>query len=220
MAITGFDLNDPTVIADPYPHYAWLREQAPVYHSEDPDLWILSRHEDVANAVRDAAHFSSELMAYPLRGNPFNSAQRVPHRVATLLNRRPLVRAFFRTLLTSDPPQHTQLRRKVSRAFTPRRISAWERRIREITDRLVDDIAAKPTDDPVDLVAELASPLPTVVIAEMLGIPSDRHADFKRWSDNLVDGLLTGGSIANMLRSAAQISWFFARVVRDRKSVV
>ncbi len=217
MTRTRFDLNDPTVIADPYPHYAWLREEAPVYHSTSPDLWILSRHEDVANAVRDAEHFSSELMAYPLRDNPFNPSQQIPHRLARLLNRLPIVRMFFRTLLTSDPPHHTQLRRKVSRAFTPRRISSWEPRIRDITERLIDDIAAKPADGEVDLVAELASPLPTVVIAEMMGIPANRHSDFKRWSDNLVDGLLTGGRVTKMLHSAIQITWFFARVVRERR---
>jgi cytochrome P450 len=213
MTRTQFDLNDPAVITDPYPHYAWLRDEAPVYRSTDPDLWILSRRDDVAVAVRDASLFSSDLgKAERFDDNPFNPTIKIPRRLAGLLGRI----APLRTLLTSDPPDHTQLRHKVSRAFTPRRINAWEPRIREIAERLLDDIAAKPESGPIDLVANLASPLPTIVIAEMMGIPAHRRDDFKRWSDNLVNGLLTDGSKTKMLTSAVGISWFFARIVRAR----
>jgi cytochrome P450 len=214
MTRAHFDLNDPTMIADPYPHYAWLRDEAPVYHCTDPDLWVLSRHNDVAFAVRDAKRFSSDLSkASRFDDNPFNPTMKFPHILAAVLGRV----LPIRTLLTSDPPDHTQLRRKVSRAFTPRRIAAWEPRIREIAERLVADVAAKPSEEPIDLVTTLASPLPTIVIAEMMGIPADRHADFKRWSDNLVNGLLTGGSKTKMVTSAVEISWFFARAVRKRR---
>jgi cytochrome P450 len=194
-----------------------LREHAPVYHSTSPDLWILSRHDDVEVAVRDAKRFSSDLTSSSLDANPFNPSRNLPPALTKVVIRVPFVKMLLRTLLTSDPPQHTQPRRKVSRAFTPRRISAWEPRIREITERFVDDIARKGGDDDVDLVAELASPLPTIVIAEMMGIPVDRHPDFKRWSDDLVNGLLTGGSARKLLTSAIQIAWFFARVVRQRR---
>ena len=214
MTQTLFDLNDPTVIADPYPHYALLRDAAPVYHSRHPDLWVLSRHEDVAVAVRDANRFSSDLnTSSSFSDNPFNPAIKVPSWLAAALRRV----VSTRTLLTSDAPEHTQLRRKVSRAFTPKRIAAWEPRIREIAERLIDNIAAKSSDESVDLVDDLASPLPTIVIAEMMGVPEDRHDDFKRWSDNLVNGLLTGGDRMKMLTSAAAISWFFARTVRQRR---
>jgi cytochrome P450 len=214
MTATHFDLNDPTVIADPYPHYAWLRDEAPVYHSADPDLWVLSRHDDVAVAVRDANRFCSDLSkASRFDDNPFNPTMKVPRGLAAALGRI----VPFRTLLTSDPPEHTQLRHKVSRAFTPRRIDAWEPRIRAIAERLVNDIAAKASDEPIDLVSNLASPLPTIVIAEMMGIPAERHDDFKRWSDNLVNGLLTGGGNIKMLTSAVAVSWFFARTVRARR---
>ena len=123
MTRTQFDLNDPAVITDPYPHYAWLRDEAPVYRSSDPDLWILSRRDDVAVAVRDATLFSSDLgKAARFDDNPFNPTIKIPRRLAGLLGRI----VPLRTLLTSDPPDHTQLRHKVSRAFTPRRINAWE----------------------------------------------------------------------------------------------
>jgi cytochrome P450 len=214
MTRTHFDLNDPSMIADPYPHYAWLRDEAPVYHSADPDLWILSRHEDVVVAVRDAKRFSSDLTnASRFDDNPFNPRMRFPHWLGAVLGRI----VPLRTLLTSDPPDHTQLRKKVSRAFTPRRINAWEPRIREIAEHLVDEIAARGNNEPIDLVSDLASPLPTIVIAEMMGIPAERHDDFKRWSDNLVNGLLTGSDTRKMFTSAVAISWFFARTVRQRR---
>lgn len=214
MTRTQFDLNEPSLIANPYPHYAWLRDEHPVYHCTDPDLWVLSRYDDVAVAVRDANRFSSDLgNASRFADNPFNPTMKVPSWLLPVLGGIVPVRS----LLTSDPPHHTQLRRKVSRAFTPRRIAAWEARIWDIAERLVDDIAAKADGATIDLVGELASPLPTIVIAEMMGIPADRQKDFKRWSDNLVNGLLTDGSKAKLLSSAVAISVFFARTVRARR---
>ncbi|ROO86941.1 cytochrome P450 [Actinocorallia herbida] len=202
--MTAFDLNDPDFIANPYPVYAWLRDVAPVHYGTTNDLWLVSRHDDVLAVLRDARRFSSDLGNAD--DNPFNPALRSPRALSRLLDRLPPAR----TLLTSDPPDHTQLRRKVAKAFTPRRIAALEPRIRQIAEQLVDDLDG-------DLVRDLASPLPTIVIAEMMGIPAARRDDFKRWSDELVDGLLTGGSRLKMARSAIAISWFFARTVRSRR---
>lgn len=209
-----FDLNDPAVIADPYPHYARLREQAPVYRSTGSNLWVVSRHDDVMAVLRDPERFSSDLgrMSKGLQGNPFNPSMKVPG-LGRVAGRIP----WLRVLLTSDPPEHTVLRRKVNRAFTPRMMAAWENRIHEIAERLVDDLVAAGRSGPVDLVASVASPLPTTVIAEMMGIPAARQDDFKRWSDELVDGLLTGGSQVRLIRSAVEISAFFARTVRRRR---
>jgi cytochrome P450 len=190
MTNNPFDLNNPAVIDDPYPHYAHLRDDAPVYYCAELDLWILSRHDDVAVAVRDATRFSSDLTSSGLTANPFNPSLKIPRWLGTFITRGP----SLRILLTSDPPEHTMLRCKVSRAFTPRTIAAWEPRIREITERLVDDMIASAQPGSADLVRDLASPLPTMVIAEIMGIPAERQDDFKRWSDNLVNGLLTGGS--------------------------
>ena len=176
-APAAFDLNDPAVIADPYPTYARIR---------DPDT------------------FSSDLrgLAKDLRVNPFNPSMRVPRRVAALGARLP----WARVLLTSDPPEHTVLRRKISRAFTPRMIAEWESRIRDISEALVDELLAASGTGPIDLVDQLASPLPTTVISEMLGVPSERRDDFKRWSDDLVGGLVSTGSIRRMLTSVTTSS--------------
>src|SRR5205807_8383671 len=173
-------LNDPAVIADPYPIYARLRDEAPVAYVEDVDLWVLSRYDDVLAALRDPGKFSSDLrgLANGLRVNPFNPTMKIPRRLAALGGRLP----WARVLLTSDPPEHTVLRRKISKAFTPRMITEWEPRIRQITESLVDDLRGQARLGTVDLVRQLGSPLPTTVIAEMLGVPGERREDFKRWS--------------------------------------
>ncbi|MFI6867311.1 cytochrome P450 [Nocardia sp. NPDC050406] len=210
----AFDLNDPAVIANPYPHYAWLRDEAPVHHSTTLDVWLLSRHDDVAMALRDSTRFSSDLYAAEdFSNNPFNPGMSLPRWLTRAVQHLPPVR----TLLTSDPPQHTRLRKKVSRAFAPRRIAALEPRIRDITERLVDDLLAHGKGGATDVTRDLAQPLPTLVIAELMGIPSQRRADFQRWSDGLVNGLLTGGDLRRMMVSAIRILAYFTRVVRQRR---
>src|SRR5438270_12822598 len=212
----AFDLNSPAVIANPYPTYARLREEAPVDYVGDVDLWVLSRYDDVLAALRDAETFSSDLrgLANNLRVNPFNPAMRIPRRLAALGGRLP----WARVLLTSDPPEHTVLRRTISRAFTPRMNGQGEARIRDVTESLVAGLLSAGGTHPVDLIATMASPLPTTVIAEMLGVPADRRDDFKRWSDDLVGGLVSGGSIGRMLTSGAEIIGFFVRTVRQRRA--
>lgn len=215
ITTAAFDLNDPAVIADPYPHYRWLRDEAPVHHVVDLDLWMVSRYDDVAMIIRDAARFSSDLdAAQDFTNNPFNPEMNPPRWISWIAGRLLPVR----TLLTSDPPHHTRLRKKVSRAFTPRRMAASEPRIREIADRLVDELLARRAEGKsLDLVRDVSGPLPTIVIAELMGIPADRQDDFKRWSDHLVNGLLTGGDRRRMITSAIAISVFFARIVRQRR---
>jgi len=195
-----FELNAPELIADPYPLYSRLRDEAPVHYLPRPRVWMLTRHADVHAALRDPDAFSSDLrgLTRGMRMNPFNPTMRVPPGVGALAARIP----WLRVLLTSDPPAHTILRRKVTRAFTPRVIAEWEPRIREITEQLVADLGAIDGAGRADLVRDLASPLPTQVIAEMMGIPPNKQRDFKRWSDNLVGGLVSGGSIARMASSA------------------
>ncbi|MQY25957.1 cytochrome P450 [Nocardia aurantia] len=203
-----FDFHDPAVIADPYPSYALLRDHAPVHHSADPDLWIVSRYDDVRTVVRDSRRFSSAVSA--IDTNPFNPTPAAQKWFDKLLALLPV----GRVLLTSDPPDHTVLRRKVGRAFTPRRVAAWEPRIREVTEQLVDDLLRA---EFPDLVRDLAAPLPAAIIAEILDVPADRRADFQRWSDGLIAGLLTNGSRGAMIRSAIAISRFFFRIVRERR---
>ncbi|MEQ8816168.1 MAG: cytochrome P450 [Thalassobaculum sp.] len=111
--ITGFDLMDPGVHADPYPTYRWLREHAPVYRVPGAPLWVLSRHADIEQALHDHRTFSSDLgMKVPLM-----------------------------SMVMKDPPDHTRLRQTVNRAFTPRNIQHLATRIEAVAEDLVSGLA-------------------------------------------------------------------------------
>ena len=156
----ALDPYDPAFQADPYPAYARLREHAPVLRLADPEVWLLSRHGDVAAALGDPATYSS--------------AQGI---------------AFGRSggtgaLIATDPPDHGRLRRLLARQFTPRSVAALESDIRATAVRLLDDLRGA---EQIDLVDAFAAPLPTRVISSYLGIDPQRWRDYKRWSDVLND---------------------------------
>lgn len=162
-----YDPFDPAVPVDPYPVYRWLRDDAPLYHAPGTDTYVLSRYDDVAWALADVELFSSDAMLGVLMGQPTGvGEQRLP-RAAAMGN-----------LVSIDPPGHTELRRIVNRGFTPRRITAWRPRIEELTGEL---LAA--AGDHLDVIGELAIPLPVTVVAELLGADADRSTDFRRWAD-------------------------------------
>jgi len=219
-------LLDPTFIADPYPTYAWLREHAPVHHLGG-GFWTVSRHEDCLQVLRDAETFSSQLgyggMMQPERvvgalGGGASRRQEVLDSGMGMLMRG---MAGFRVLIATDPPDHTRLRRLVSKPFAPRNIWALETHIRDICNDLVDELMEAREDGVADLWRHISYPLPTMVIAELLGIPSERKADFKRWSDSVVNGMSLGGVGNDPQRgmSGAMEMWqYFAEVVEERRA--
>ncbi|MGY2062824.1 cytochrome P450, partial [Nocardia gipuzkoensis] len=149
-----FDVHD-----DPYPYYARLREQAPVFRNEVDDFWALSRHADVLAAFRDSDRFSS---ANGLRMEP------------TFWG--PQAERFF-SFVAMDPPKHTRLRGLVMRAFTQRRVQSLEPRIREIARGLLRPLLERGS---FDLMSEFAGPFPTHVISELVGVPeADRDMVLK-----------------------------------------
>ena len=163
---------DPDATEDPYPFYAALR-RAPVQPIEGFGMWGVSRYADVVNVLRHPELFSSS----PMRAALSRPETFVPEEERT----RSVTDA--ETLIGSDPPAHTRIRKIANRGFTPARIAALEPRIREIARALVDDFAARGA---CDVVADFAVPLPIAVIAELLGVDPERRNDFKRWSDALV----------------------------------
>lgn len=179
---TQVDLLSPEAVADPYPLLAELREHDPVHWSERYHSWFVTRYADVDAALRDP-RFSSDRIA--------------PYRRARLegSDTDPTVRAAFGVLedwmVFKDPPDHTRLRKLLSRAFTPRAVARMRPRITEITDELLDDLARAGT-GPVDLISEYAYPLTASVVAEMLGVPREDRSRFKDWSDRIT-GLVFGG---------------------------
>ena len=157
---------------DPYPVYARLRAEAPVYHNPTGDFWALSRHADVHAAFKDWRLFSNS------RGVSLDPASRHGGARAGM------------SFLAMDPPEHTRFRSFVSRAFTPRRVAALEPRIREITVAHLDALVGS---GGFDAIEDFAGKLPMDVISEMLGVPLERRAELRTWADLLVhreDGVL------------------------------
>src|SRR5215472_11437884 len=185
---------------DPYPYYAALRDEAPVYWAEGAQAWCVSRYDDVLFVLRNPELFSSDAMRTMLMGaRPGVNLLEDPEVMARALALTqalafPLEELIAgRQLLSEDPPRHTAMRNIVNRGFTPRRIAMWEPRVREFTRGYVNEMRDA---EEIDLVAALAMPLPVRVICEILGVEQDRRDDFKRWSDRIIAG--TTGSARNV----------------------
>jgi len=191
---------DPATVADPYPVYARLRDEAPVFHVEADGVWAVSRYDDVVRVLRDTAIFSSSAMRDFMTGGVLRRQRaRVPWAGSASM-----LTGENRILLSTDPPDHTVLRRLLSRSFTPRAIEARRPLVQRLCGSLMDDLLAAP--GPVDFVAAVSWPLPVLVIAEMLGVPADRLDDFKRWSDQIVD--VVSGVGAEQVDASAFVELF------------
>ncbi len=202
-------MMDPAVKADPYPWYARLRAETPVHRLSD-DVWMAVGYEAVMATVHDPVRLSSEVgMGGLMTGRV--GPNRVDSQEAFGLDLRGL-----RVLIAADPPDHTRLRRLLSRAFTPRSISSLEPRLRQLCDSMVDQLLEAGTDG--DLVAHVAYPFPVTVIAELLGIPAARRQDFKRWSDALV-GILSGAwDMTSEQESILEMFGYLGEVVAERQT--
>lgn len=147
--------------ADPYATYAELREHDPVSHQEAFNAWTISRYDDVSYVLKNPQLFSSSALGMGMGVSASQS----------------------RSIIGTDPPEHTKMRNLVNRAFTPRMVADMEPRIREIARELLDRVIET---GEMDVVADLAIPLPVTVIAELLGVDSGRREEFKRWSDSMI----------------------------------
>ncbi len=156
---------------DPYPHYRLWRERAPII-ALSPQTYVASGFAEVAQALRDPAFGHSE-------PEVLDPAERTPDRPVDASGR--VVRSF----LGLNPPDHTRLRRLVSKAFTPRMVEQLTPRIEQITADLLDRL---PAEGPADLMTALAKPLPVEVIAELLGVPLDDRERFAVWSSAMARG--------------------------------
>ncbi|WP_420637972.1 cytochrome P450 [Candidatus Poriferisocius sp.] len=171
-AIPDDEVLSPERIADPHPYFAALRTHDPVHWNEQYRAWFIHRYDHVLDALRDD-RFSSERIrpAY----DRLTEEQRA--------QRQPTYDVLMDWLVFRDPPDHTRLRRLVSRAFTPRAVEAWRARVVEVVDELIDGLATR---SGFDLIEDFAYPIPAVVIAEMMGVPADDRDRFKDWSDDVM----------------------------------
>ena len=196
-----FDPFDPATRRDPFALYARARRERPIHLHPGLPIHSVFRHEDVLSILKDPATWSS---VFPPPPGVDPAALPPP------------------TMLTTDPPDHTRLRGLVSQAFTPRAIRRLEPRIEEIAHALLDQALRRRS---VDLVAELATPLPVIVIAEMLGVPSADRARFKEWSDVLVESLgsalfapISQEQEARFRRARGELEGYLEPLVAERRA--
>ena len=173
MSGAGVDLLTPERVANPYPILAELRRERPVFYNEHYRAWFIHRHDDLLAALKDP-RFSSDRIR-PVFEHKLTETQR--------RERAPTYRILGEWMVFRDPPDHTRLRKLVSRAFTPRSIAMWRPRIIEVTNSLIADVAPL---GHMDVIGDFAYPLPAVVIAEMMGVPASDRDLFKDWSDDLM----------------------------------
>jgi cytochrome P450 len=150
---------------DPYPTYARLRDEAPLYRNDERGFWALSRHADVLAAFRDSERFSNA------EGVSIDPAASGPHAHKTM------------SFLAMDEPEHQRMRGLVSRGFTPRRVAEMEDGIRALTVRHLDAALAH---DEFDFVSDLAGKVPMDVMSELLGVPGADRSELRRLSDVLL----------------------------------
>jgi cytochrome P450 len=168
------DVMDPALIADPYGGYGRLREDAPVLRGRGPGgipAWFVTRQEDVRTVLNDP-RFVTNPASVP--GKVDNARYKVLEEQIGIP--RELVHYLADSILDTDGPDHTRLRKLVSRAFTVRRVADLRPRVEAITADLLDRFT-----DPVDLMAEFAYPLPITVISELVGVPEANRRSWREW---------------------------------------
>ncbi len=207
-SVTNEILVTPEVLACPYDFYRRVRTEAPV-HQTPLGFWLVSRYDDVLSVVRDPERFSSSFSGAFAGGR-----EPTPELRAIAAEGYPPAN----TLLTNDPPSHTQFRGLVNKAFTPKRVAQLEGEIRGIANDLIDRWIDTGR---VELVSQFAVPLPLTVIADALGVDRADMADFKRWSDDSVaplSGLLSPERQLECARSRVEMQHYLAARCEERRS--
>jgi cytochrome P450 len=183
---------------DPYPTYARLRDEAPLYRNDERNFWALSRHADVMAAFRDTERFSNA------QGVSIDPAASGPHAHKTM------------SFLAMDAPQHPRMRGLVSRGFTPRRVAGMEDDIRALT---VEHLEAALDEGTFDFVADLAGLVPMDVISQLLGVPKEDRANLRRLSDLLIhrEEGVTDVPPAG-IAAALELVVYYAEMIADRRA--
>ncbi len=204
MDTSNICLADPELKANPYPLYARLRTEAPVCRviGKTTRLWLVTRYDDVQNVLRDP-RFANDRRNAP---------------VETTLQFRVLHRLFgplIDHMLATDEPDHTRLRSLVQKAFTPKRVEELRPRVEALTEELLDKALRKQR---WDVVSDFALPLPTTIIAEMLGIPPEDRPKFQKWSDTLL--LASATTWKGMIKNVPMFMAFMRYIrgqIRERR---
>ncbi|WP_200821238.1 cytochrome P450 [Oceanicoccus sp. KOV_DT_Chl] len=202
-----FNFFDEEVLNCPYDFYQTLQEQAPVYQLPDTNIFMVTRHADIRQLLKDTATYS----------NNFNDLLKGPEPA-------PEVTAIYAkawqpvdTLVTADPPKHKTYRTLVNKVFNAKRVNAMEAYMKEIVHELIDSFIDK---GECDFVREFTTPLPVYVIADQLGVPRKDLEEFKEWSDSFARRLSQLATPAEQIEDAENIvafQFYFADMIAERR---
>ena len=199
-----YHLLDPEVLADPYPLFRRLRSEDPVHWDPFLHTWVVTRYNDVLEVLHT---FSADRTHTPEKLT-----------VMGLSEMSPIAQLMVKQMLFMDPPAHTRLRSLASHAFSPARVAVLRSHIREITNRLLDAVQSKGR---MDVIRDLAEPLPAIVTAEMLGVPVDDHDQLKAWSADFAEMLgnfqHNPERVPHMLRTVHDMTAYFQKAIRRQK---
>jgi cytochrome P450 len=199
-----YHLLNPEVLADPYPLYHRLRSEDPVHWDPFLHAWVVTRYADVVTVFQ---HFSADRTPAPEELTALGMAELTP-----------LAQVMVRQMLFLDPPAHGRVRSLASKAFTPRRVEVLRSHIQDISNTLLDKVQAQ---GELDIIADLAHPLPAIITAEMLGVPTSDWKQLTAWSADFAQVL--GNFQHNpdyaqrALRSLEEMVAYFRAAIREQQ---
>lgn len=199
-----YQLLDPDILADPYPLYRRLRESDPVAWDPFLHAWVVTNYAGVLTVLHK---FSADRTPTPdqLTAMGLNSLQ-------------PVAEVMVRQMLFMDAPAHTRLRGLCSSAFTSRRVDHLRPHIQEIADNLIDKVFPQGR---MDVIADFAAPLPAIVTAELLGVPTADHLQLKSWSADFAEMLgnfqHNPDRVSRVLRAVDEMTRYFRAAIRDQE---
>ncbi|WP_376794688.1 cytochrome P450 [Thermogemmatispora sp.] len=197
-----YHLLDPEVLANPYPLYHRLRREDPVHWDPFLHAWVVTRYADVITVFQ---RFSAQRTPTP------EQLEAMGMQALT-----PLARVMVKQMLFLDPPAHTRVRSLAAKAFTPRRVAVLREHIRDITNSLLDRVQSQGR---MDVIADLAYPLPAIVTAEMLGVPTADWQQLTAWSADFAQVLgnfqHNPDRVAQVIRSLNEMTAYFRSAIRE-----
>jgi cytochrome P450 len=185
---------------EPFEWYEEMQDTSPVRYDSSRGSWDVFRYDDVKTLISDNENFSVN----PRNAADFEGLEGEGEGI------------ILDSILFQDPPRHDELRGVVDDAFSPRTVSDLEPRLRELMSDLMDDALAA-NDGEMDLVEEISYPFPVIVIAELLGVPTEDRAQFKEWSDSLVAAASDDEVAEQQQQSQQEMAMYFMELIEDRR---
>jgi cytochrome P450 len=203
-SLSLYRLLEPQVLADPYPLYERLRREDPVHWDPYLHAWVVTRYADVITVLHD---FSAARTPTPEQLSAIGLSKLTP-----------LARVMVKQMLFLDPPSHNRIRGLAACAFTPARVSALKNRIQQLADELLGKVASSSR---MDVLADLAEPLPAIVTSELFGVPTEFALQLKTWSAKFAEMLgnfqHNPDRIPSMLDTIENLTEFFRKAVEGQR---